>query len=135
MEHIVSEFFSQYAYTPWLVYGAICLFMMLSAFGMPIPEEIILVSSGFVGYMALNPADYPPPYPGAISVNVYVLAGVAFAAVVDGGGWGGWKRARDGRNRERQKQISHRSPWTGEAGEPASSYGGCELRSDRVEKL
>ena len=82
MEHVITEFFSQYAYSPWLVYSAICLFMTLSAFGMPIPEELILISAGFVGHMALHPAEYPPPYPGAPSLNVYVLAGVSFIAVV-----------------------------------------------------
>lgn len=82
MEHFITQVFSEYAYSPFLVYGAICLFMTLSAFGLPIPEEVVLVSSGFIGHMALNPAQYPPPYPGARVVNVYVLALVAFIAVV-----------------------------------------------------
>jgi membrane protein DedA with SNARE-associated domain len=82
MEHIITELFSQYAYSPLLVYSAICVFMILSAFGMPIPEEIVLISAGFVGHMALHPADYPPPYPGAPSVNIYVLAAVSFFAVM-----------------------------------------------------
>ena len=47
MEHVITEFFSQYAYSPMLVYSAICLFMILSAFGLPIPEEIVLISAGF----------------------------------------------------------------------------------------
>lgn len=82
MEHLITQFFSQYAYSPWLVYSAICLFMILSAFGLPIPEEIVLISAGFVGHMTLHPEDYPPPYPGAPSVNMHVLAAVALLAVV-----------------------------------------------------
>lgn len=82
MEAAISEILSQYAYSPWLVYGAICGFMLLSAFGLPIPEEVVLVSAGFVGYMSLNPATFPPPYPGAQSVNVYILSAVAFFAVM-----------------------------------------------------
>lgn len=82
MEQLISEVFSQYAYSPWLVYGAICLFMLLSAFGLPLPEEVILISSGFVGYMALHPDLFPPPTPDAARVNVYVLAAVAFLAVI-----------------------------------------------------
>lgn len=82
MEQVITELFSQYAYSPWLVYGAICLFMLLSAFGLPIPEEIVLISAGFVGHMSLHPEDYPPPYPGAPSVNIYILATVAFFAVM-----------------------------------------------------
>ena len=58
------------------------MFMVMSAFGLPIPEEVVLVCAGLVGYMSLNPAEYPPPYDGATSVNVYVLAGVAFFAVM-----------------------------------------------------
>lgn len=82
MEQIITEVFSQYAYSPILVYSAICVFMMLSAFGLPIPEEIVLISAGFVGYMALNPDLFPPPTPDAIGVNVHVLATVAFIAVI-----------------------------------------------------
>ncbi|MES2855304.1 MAG: DedA family protein [Bdellovibrionota bacterium] len=82
MEQIVSELFSQYAYSPMLVYGAIVLFMMMSAFGLPIPEEVVLISAGFIGYMSLHPDKFPPPYPGAPSVNVHVLAFVALAAVM-----------------------------------------------------
>ncbi|HVK62372.1 MAG TPA: DedA family protein [Bdellovibrionales bacterium] len=82
MEHLISDLFSHYAYSPWLVYGGIVLFMMMSAFGLPIPEEVVLISAGFIGHMSLHPEDFPPPYPGAPSVNVYVLAVVAFAAVM-----------------------------------------------------
>ena len=82
MEQIISHFISDYAYQPYLVYGAICTFMLLSAFGLPLPEEAVLVSSGLVGYMSLHPTKFPPPYEGAQTVNVYVLAVVAFAAVM-----------------------------------------------------
>jgi membrane protein DedA with SNARE-associated domain len=82
MEEVITHVFSQYAYSPFLVYGALCLFMVLSAFGLPIPEEVVLISASFVAYMALNPQLYPPPSPDAIGVNVYVLAVVAFLAVV-----------------------------------------------------
>jgi membrane protein DedA with SNARE-associated domain len=81
MEETIYGILTHYAYSPWLVYGAICLFMFASAFGLPIPEEVVLIASGFVGHMALNPATYPPPYEGAQSVNVYVLAAVSFFAV------------------------------------------------------
>jgi membrane protein DedA with SNARE-associated domain len=81
-EQFIVEFFSQYAYSPYLVYGAICTFMLLSAFGLPIPEELVLISAGLVGYMAMNPDQYPPPYVGAPHVNVYVLAIVSLVAVL-----------------------------------------------------
>ena len=70
------------AYTPVLVYSAIFLFMLASAFGLPIPEEIVLLSAGFVGYMTLNPSEYPPPDNFTTGVNVYFLAAFSYAAVV-----------------------------------------------------
>jgi membrane protein DedA with SNARE-associated domain len=74
-------FFSDYAYRPWFVYTFVILFMIASSFGMPIPEELVLISSGLVAYMAKNPGQYPPPYPGAEAVDVNTLMIVCFLAV------------------------------------------------------
>lgn len=68
------------ALNPLAVYGAICLFMLGSAFGIPIPEEVILVSAGFVGHAALFPESPHPP--GASVVNIHILAVVSFCAVL-----------------------------------------------------
>ncbi len=76
------HFFSEYAYHPFLIYGGIFFFMILSAFGLPLPEEVVLISSGLVGYTALHPELHPPPYPGAPVVNVYILAVASFISVV-----------------------------------------------------
>lgn len=75
-------FFSQYAYQPMYVYGFVCAFMFASSFGFPIPEELVLISSGLVAYMAHNPAKFPPPYPGAVGVDVTTLCIVSFLAVL-----------------------------------------------------
>ncbi len=82
MSHLISSFFSQYAHQPLLVYGAVCLFMVLSAFGLPLPEEIILVSSGLIAYMSRDPLHFPPPLPDSPQVDVSILATVAFFAVI-----------------------------------------------------
>lgn len=84
MEDFVREFFSAYIYYPYWIYGGIVLFMFASGFGLPIPEEVVLVSAGLLGYLSLNPdhAIYPPPYPDAHTVNVYTLAAVSLAAVM-----------------------------------------------------
>jgi membrane protein DedA with SNARE-associated domain len=74
-------FFSQYAYQPLYVYGFITLFMVASSFGFPVPEELVLITSGLVAYMAHHPEKYPPPYPGAIGVDVVTLCIVCFLAV------------------------------------------------------
>lgn len=60
------------------------MFMLASGFGLPIPEEVVLVSAGILGYISLHPNHtlYPPPYDGAPTVNVYVLAIVALLSVL-----------------------------------------------------
>jgi membrane protein DedA with SNARE-associated domain len=81
-ESSLMAFFSQYAYQPMYVYGFVVLFMLASAVGMPIPEELVLISSGLVAYMANHPENFPPPTPGAEGVDTVTLCIVAFAAVV-----------------------------------------------------
>ena len=73
--------FSQFAYDPIKVYAFIVLFMTASSFGLPVPEEIVLVSAGLVAYMAKRPDLVPPPYVGAEGVNVITLCIVCFFAV------------------------------------------------------
>ena len=74
-------YFSEFAYQPYKVYGLIALFMLASSFGLPVPEELVLVTAGLVGYMASDPENYPPPFEGAIGVNITTLAMVCFFAV------------------------------------------------------
>ncbi len=81
-EAAIIEFFSNYAYQPMFVYSFIVLFMTASSFGLPIPEEMTLVSAGLVAYMASHPAKYPPPTPDAHGVNLVVLSAVCFFAVL-----------------------------------------------------
>lgn len=82
MEQQILDFFAQYVYQPYVVYAAIFGFMTICAMGVPIPEEVVIISAGLVGHMALNPQEYPPPYPGAASADPYTLAAVTFASVV-----------------------------------------------------
>ena len=65
-----------------LVYTFIVAFMTASSFGLPIPEEMTLVSAGLVAYMARNPADFPPPSSDAVGVNLVVLSIVCYVAVL-----------------------------------------------------
>lgn len=78
----LMTFFEMYAYRPSLVYAFVTLFMFASSFGLPIPEELVLISSGLVAYAALHPELHPPPYPGAEGVNLLTLSIVAFFAVL-----------------------------------------------------
>ena len=78
----VVSILAEYAYEPMFVYLFIVLFMTASSFGLPIPEEMTLVSAGLVAYMARNPVEYPPPYAGAEGVNLVILCIVCFIAVL-----------------------------------------------------
>jgi membrane protein DedA with SNARE-associated domain len=81
-EQEILAWFTQYAYQPLLIYFAIFCLMLASGFGLPAPEEITLVSAGLVCFVASRPDLYPPPYEGAVGVNAYVTAGVAFFSVI-----------------------------------------------------
>ena len=70
----VFQWLAQYAYEPQIVYAAIFVMMMGSGFGLPIPEEITIVSVGILSYMGANPDHFPPPYPGAPVVGGYEAA-------------------------------------------------------------
>lgn len=82
MDQQILEWFANYAYQPLIVYAAIFGFMFICSLGVPIPEEVIIISAGLVGHMSLNPAQYPPPYPGAPGVNPHTLAIVCFLSVI-----------------------------------------------------
>ena len=81
-QQALMTFFSQYAYQPMYVYGFIVVFMLASSYGLPVPEELVLVSAGLVAYMAQVPDKFPPPYPGAQGVDVFTLCIVCFLAVL-----------------------------------------------------
>lgn len=77
----IFQWLAQFAYQPMMVYSLIVLMMTLSAFGLPLPEEVTLLSAGLIAYMGANPDLYPPPYPGAPVVIPWVAALVATVAV------------------------------------------------------
>ena len=56
--------------------------MLAASFGLPIPEEIVLITSGLVANMAQHPETFPPPYPGAVGVDTVTLCIVSFVAVL-----------------------------------------------------
>lgn len=76
------NFFAPFAYQPAQVYTFVCCFMFAASFGLPIPEELTLISVGLVANMAQHPDIYPPPYPGAEGVDVVTLCIVSFLAVL-----------------------------------------------------
>lgn len=84
MDNLMA-FFSQYAYQPMFVYMFVTLFMFAASFGLPIPEELVLVTSGLVAYIAHHPEEFPkfpPPTPDAVGVDITTLCFVSFFAVL-----------------------------------------------------
>lgn len=80
-QEALMAFFTGFAYEPMKVYWFITLFMFASSFGLPVPEELVLISAGLVAYAAHHPDLFPPPYPGAEGVNVVTLSIVCFLVV------------------------------------------------------
>jgi membrane protein DedA with SNARE-associated domain len=82
MNQPVFEYLVQYAYQPGWVYTAVVLLMVASSFGLPIPEEITLLSLGWLAFMGSRPDLFPPPASGGEPINVYTACVVAFVAIV-----------------------------------------------------
>ncbi len=80
-EDQIAQWFLHIAYQPFLVYGLVILLMFVSSFGLPLPEEITIISASLTAYMATQPDKYPPPFEGALGVNPYTLAAVCLFAV------------------------------------------------------
>ena len=80
-EDQIAQWFVYYAYQPYLVYGLVILLMFASSFGLPLPEEVTLVSAGLTAYMAMHPDKYPPPAADVAGVNPYTLAVICLIAV------------------------------------------------------
>ena len=78
----IFQILSAYAYSPLYVYLAIVGMMLLSSVGLPIPEEVTLISVGILAFMGSHPHLFPPPFDGAPVVNVHVAAWVSFFAVL-----------------------------------------------------
>ncbi len=77
----IFQWLAQFAYQPMTVYGLLVAMMVMSSFGLPIPEEVTLLSVGFIAHMGANPDQYPPPYEGAPVVNPLFLAALATVTV------------------------------------------------------
>ncbi len=78
----IFQFLAQYAYQPELVYLAVVGMMLASGFGLPLPEEVTLLSVGVLAFMGSRPDLFPPPALGATPVNMHHAALVSFTAVV-----------------------------------------------------
>ncbi|MCS6838113.1 MAG: DedA family protein [Bdellovibrionaceae bacterium] len=80
-EEPIFIWLSQFAYEPEMVYGSLIVMMFLSSFGLPIPEEVTLLSVGLLTYLGAHPEIFPPPFEGAKSINLTWAMVIATLAV------------------------------------------------------
>ncbi len=80
-EDQIAEWFLHIAYQPGLVYALVIGLMFASSFGLPLPEEVTIISASLTAFMATHPDRYPPPMEGATGVNPYTLACICLFAV------------------------------------------------------
>ncbi len=66
---------------PWLVYSLIFVAMYASSFGLPVPEEVTLLTVGFIAFMARNPDLYPGTLHADEGIRLSTAAVVCFIAV------------------------------------------------------
>lgn len=79
----IMSFVAQYAHSPVLVYAIVSLMMLLSSFGLPLPEEVTIITLGLVVHMGKFPENYPPPSGVAIQpLNIVTAMFVCFFAVI-----------------------------------------------------
>ncbi len=78
----IFQWLSTYAYQPMMVYAMVVGMMVASGFGLPIPEEVTIISVGLISYMGAHPELFPPPYPGAPVVHAWHAAIVTLFAVI-----------------------------------------------------
>ena len=61
LEQSILHFLTAFAYDPYAFYGFIILIMTLTTFGLPVSEEVVIISAALVAYMGAHPELYPPP--------------------------------------------------------------------------
>ncbi|MEY4630200.1 MAG: dedA protein [Pseudomonadota bacterium] len=82
MDHEIFQLLSQYAYQPLMVYSLVFALLFASSFGLPIPEEVTILSVGFLAYAGNHPDRFPPPTGmDGEPINVHTAAWLCFLAV------------------------------------------------------
>ncbi|MEN9811289.1 MAG: hypothetical protein RLZZ488_2856 [Pseudomonadota bacterium] len=80
MEHAINEILQSVSHSPWLIFSLLFLIMYASSFGLPLPEEVTLLTLGFLVFISNS----PDPETGIIrdnQLNIHVAAWLAFVAV------------------------------------------------------
>ena len=80
-EEIILNFFLSYSAEPVIVYTAIAILMTMGSFGLPISEEVVIISAGLMAYIGSHPELYPPIKESADFMTIHTTAFVCFLSV------------------------------------------------------
>ena len=69
LEQYVFNFLLSYAGQPLLVYVGIALLMTAGSLGLPLSEEIIIISAGLMAFIGSHPELYPLQSPSQVTVS------------------------------------------------------------------
>ena len=80
-EEIILNFFFSYSAEPVIVYIAIAILMTMGSFGLPISEEVVIISAGLMAYIGSHPELYPPVKESAEFMTIHTTAFICFLSV------------------------------------------------------
>jgi membrane protein DedA with SNARE-associated domain len=78
-ETIIINWLTEVAHHPGLLYFAVISLLFASSFGLPFPEELVLITCGMIAYISLGEEKLAVSEP---TVNIWTLASVCFFAVI-----------------------------------------------------
>lgn len=84
LEDQLFEWMMAYAYSPEIVLPAAALIMLATCFGLPLPEEFIIIALGLCAHVGSRPDLYPPPDGATGSITIYSAILVGFGSVILG---------------------------------------------------
>ena len=81
MEQMINEALQSVAHSPALVFSLLFLIMYASSFGLPLPEEVTLLTLGFLVWLGNNP-EAATGMAAPTGINIHMAAWLAFVAVL-----------------------------------------------------
>lgn len=81
MENFIFNLLLNVSDSPVLVFSLLFLVMYASSFGLPLPEEVTLLTLGFIVWVSHNP-DSVEAVSASSGINIHLAAWLAFTAVI-----------------------------------------------------
>lgn len=78
IEASITQLLLGFSHHPYLLFAGVILILFASSFGLPLPEEVVLVTSGIIAHLSLQEARQTGLSP---TIDPWLLSGICFAAV------------------------------------------------------